>query len=440
MKYTLLLSLFLLAQFSNAQSLKRRADIGASFSSPQYGIPGAQVRSVRAGSALQKAGLKEGDVIIKLNGELIDDPDRWSDIRYALHEGQEVTLLVKRGQAFHTLQTSMEALSREQYKNTEVEYGEVVSDYGLTLRTITTYPKKRSGNLPAIFLISGLSCSSIEVFPGRPESGWTQVLSDIASKSNMVFMRVEKPGVGDSEGACGEGDFHGDIAGYRAALKKLKTLDMVDTTRIVIYGSSMGSALAPIMANEIPVAGVISDGTFVKTWFEHMLEIERRIRAFQGDSPSETMRKMNHAYIPLYHGMLIEKKSYAEVIEEKPYLAEYNYHSPAHMYGRPVAYYHQVQDTDFAKAWEEIKVPVRILRGTNDWIMSAEDNYMIMDILDQAGHKDHVLYEYPGLDHWNKIHEKPIDSFQGKPGKWEDKISQIVIDWAWEIVNKSERP
>ena len=106
------------------------------------------------------------------------------------------------------------------------------------------------------------------------------------------------------------------------------------------------------------------------------------------------------------------------------------------MYGRPVAYYHQVQDFNFAKAWEEIKVPVRIIRGTNDWIMSAQDNEMIIEILKSSGHTDHQLYLYKGLDHWNMIHEKAIHSYQGMQGRWEDKISQIIIDFAYEMIRQ----
>ena len=195
----------------------------------------------------------------------------------------------------------------------------------------------------------------------------------------------------------------------------------------------MGSALAPHLANKLGASGVISDGTFVKTWFEHMLEIERRVRLFEGDSPTEVAQKMNDGYIPLYYGMLIEKKSYRQVVREQPQLAAYNYHSPEHMYGRPVQYYHEVQDFNFARGWQEIKVPARIIRGTNDWIMSADDNNMIIDILKSHGHQDHQLYVYEGLDHWNKIHEQAIDSYQGKPGKWEDKISQVIIDFAKEL-------
>ncbi|MGI9544452.1 MAG: alpha/beta fold hydrolase [Cyclobacteriaceae bacterium] len=417
----------------NGQPLLRRADLGAKFSAPDGKQAGALVWEVTANSAVATAGLKQGDIVIKLNQEVIMDPNRWSDILYELRGSQEIELLVKRGQDMVNLNTTLADLPLERYPDTEVRYESVLSNRGQEIRTIITYPKKARGKLPALFVVGGLSCSSIEVFPGRAVSGWTRVLTDLATKTGMVVMRVEKPGVGDSNGACSESSFEDDIAAFRSSLESLRSKSYVDTSKVIIYGSSMGSALAPYLANEYPVAGVISDGTFVKTWFEHMLEIERRILKFQGNTGEEVMKKMNEGYIPLYYGMLIEKKSYAEVLQEKPWLAKYNYHDPEHMYGRPVSYYHQVQDFNFAKGWQELKVPVRIVRGTNDWIMSDQDNDLIIALLEDQGHQDHQLYRYPGLDHWNMIHEKDIDSFEGKTGTWEDGISQIIIDYAREL-------
>jgi hypothetical protein len=153
-----------------------------------------------------------------------------------------------------------------------------------------------------------------------------------------------------------------------------------------------------------------------------------------GDSETEIVEKMNNYYIPLYYGMLIQKKTYQEVVDEYPALKKYNYHSAQHMYGRPVEYYQQLQDLNLASEWGKIKAPVRIMRGTNDWIMSSFDNKMIIDVLKKNDHKDYVLYEYQGLDHWNTIHKTAKDSFEGKPGKGEDNISMQIVNWARELV------
>ncbi len=52
-----------------------------------------------------------------------------------------------------------------------------------------------------------------------------------------------------------------------------------------------------------------------------------RVESFQmqGLTESEINQQMNLAYIPLYYGMLVDKKSYQQLTEENPELAKYNY-------------------------------------------------------------------------------------------------------------------
>ena len=431
-KITFYLLLFMLITASiHAQQLERRAIWQARITGPSNNEPGAKIISIDKGSPLEKGSLLADDLILKVDNTLVKDDETWTEITYGIRASKAILIEALRGNNLIQTKVQLNPLPKENHRGLDTFYEEVTNKYGITQRVIITKPKKKSKQ-PAIILIGGLSCSSIEAYPGR-NNNWMRVIKDLVEKTNMVMMRIEKPGVGDSEGDCSKSDFLTDLAGYKAAIKSLKSKSYVDSTKIIIYGSSMGSALAPLLANEFDLSGVISDGTFFKTWFEHMLEIERRIREMSGDSESEIVEKMNKYYIPLYHGMLIQKKSYQEVVNDYPALKEYNYHSAQHMYGRPVAYYQQLQDFDLAGAWEKIKVPVRIMRGTNDWIMSSFDNKMILNILKKNGHKDHILYEYPGLDHWNTIHESPKNSFEGKPGKWEDNISLILVNWVREL-------
>jgi pimeloyl-ACP methyl ester carboxylesterase len=392
---------------------------------------------MEAGSPLERAGFRVGDRILRVNGSPIREAESWSDAYASLKGKVETNLEVLRDAGVIRAGLVFKERPRESFEALDVFYEEVTSTYGIRHRTIITRPKK-PGKQPAIMILGGLSCSSIEVYPGRTDN-WGKTLSGLVEKSGMVVMRVEKAGVGDSEGRCSESDFFTDLAGYEAAIKSLKAKPYVDPERIVVYGSSMGSALAPYFANRHNFAGIISDGTFFKSWFEHMLEIERRIRQFEGDTESEIGKKMNAFYIPLYYGMLVEKKTYREVVSQYPALAAYNYHGDAHMYGRHVSYYHQLQDFDLAGEWEKVQVPVRILRGTNDWIMTADDNEMIVEVLQRNGHQDHVLYEYPGLDHWNTIHEKAKDSYEGKAGVWDDEMVHLLVRWAGELAKKELR-
>ncbi|MCL6267399.1 alpha/beta fold hydrolase [Flagellimonas myxillae] len=414
-----------------SQVLGRRSSWEAKIQGPQTGKPGAKILEIDTNSPLAKAGFLANDLIVAVNGTTVNSDEIWTEISYGLRANTPTQIKVIRNHQSIEKMVEFNPLEKEKHAGLDTYYEEVTSAHGITQRIIITKPKK-TGKQPAVVLIGGLSCSSIETYPGR-SGNWVQTIKDLVEKSGMVVMRIEKPGVGDSEGDCSQSDFVTDLAGYQAAIQYFKTKPYVDSSRIVVYGSSMGSALAPLLANEFDLAGVISDGTFYKTWFEHMLEIERRILQFQGNTESQITEKMNKYYFPLYYGMMVQKKSYQDVVDENPALADYNYHSPAHMYGRPVAYYQQLQEFDLAGQWEKIKVPVRILRGTHDWIMSAFDNHMIMEVLKRNGHTDHLLHEYPGLDHWNTIHESPKNSFEGKPGKWDEGTINLIINWAREM-------
>ena len=423
---------FLIISSAYGQQLGRRAQWEAKIQAPQKNSPGAEILSIDKNSPLEKAGLWPRDIIIKVDDVDIINDETWTEASYGLRAFKSTTIeAVRAGQLLH-VEVQFNPTPREVHEDIETYYEEVTSPYNITQRVIITRPKNPV-NTGAIVLIGGLSCTSIETYPGR-NGNWARVIRDLVEKSGMIVLRIEKPGVGDSEGDCSKSDFLTDLAGYRSAIKLLKSKPYIDPSKIVVYGSSMGSALAPVLANEFNLAGVISDGVFFKTWFEHMLEIERRLLEMKGNSEEEIAKKLNDYYIPLYYGMLIQKKTFKEVTDAYPALAEYNYHSSEHMYGRPVTYYQQLQDFDLAKAWENIRVPVRIMRGTNDWIMSAFDNKMIIDVLKKYGHTDHILYEYEGLDHWNTIHKTPKDSFEGKAGIWEDNISMQLIKWAREII------
>lgn len=425
--FALLLGAASIMPASAQEELARRAQWDAGFE--RLAGAGVRITALETGSSLAVAGAQVGDVLVKVDGTAITSGAGWADLSDALVAGRAYRLDIRRGSAPLVLTASFDPIPFEAYDGIDVTYGEIVSDYGIRQRVIVTRPEGATGAQPAIFVLQGLSCSSIEYWPGRG-SNFIRSLQGLVTNSGMVVMRTEKPGVGDSEGDCSKTDFQTELNGYETAIAHLKSLPYVDPDRILVYGSSMGSALAPYFANKFGLNAVLSDGTYYRTWFEHMLEIERRIKQMQGHSESDINRMINKAYIPLYYGMLIEKKTYAQVIDEQPLLAEYNYHAGAHMYGRPVAFYHQLQDFDVAGNWSELKVPVRIRWGTNDWIMSEYDNDILMEVLTAAGHRDAELYKYPGLDHWDAVHETAADSFSGKPGRWEDRISDQLVEWA----------
>jgi len=420
----------------NSQKLERRATFQAKIEAPRDKSPGAKIISIEDNSSLKNIGLKENDILLKVNDRQLISYDDWSAVLYDIRAKEKTQLVIKREFEVFKKEVVLEALPLEVHTNIETYYEYIVNDFGMRQRVIITKPKDKN-NLPAIFLVQGLSCSSVEKYSER-SNNWVRLINDLVEKSNMVLYRIEKPGVGDSDGDCGKTDFKTELNGYENAIEHLKSKSYVNKDQIIVYGNSMGSALAPYLANKFNLAGIISDGTFFKSWYEHMLEIERRILEIEGKSQEDIYELMNTVYIPLYYEMLIKKRSFDDIIKDNPRYAEYHRQGLNHMYGRSMAYYYQVQDFNFAKEWESIKVPVRIRWGTNDWIMTGNDNDMIISVLENNNHKDHKLFKYKDLDHWGTIHPNYENSFYFKPGKWEDKISQQIIDWAHSIIGKNK--
>lgn len=413
--------------------LKRRANWQAKFSTIKLntsGNIGKKINQLSSNSPLAQAGLKTDDVITDVNNKKIDTNEDWYDITDALVAEEVVQITYLRKEKRLITNVTFPAVAKENYSHLITYYQSILNPQGLRQRIIITKPQSDSPQ-PAIFIVQGLSCASVELLPAR-QSNYSRLLKTIVTQSNMVVMRVEKPGLGDSEGNCSQTDFITELAGYELALKTLKALPYVDSERILIYGNSMGSAIAPYLANKYQANAVIADGTFFRTWFEHMLEIERRIKQMQGLTESEINQQMNLAYIPLYYGMLVDKKSYQQLTEENPELAKYNYHGPHHMYGRSMSYYYQLQEFDVAGAWQKLTVPTRIRWGTNDWIMSEADNDMIVNVL-STNNVNVELSKYPGLDHWSTIHTSAKNSFIGKPGIWHEEVGRQIINWANEI-------
>jgi pimeloyl-ACP methyl ester carboxylesterase len=242
-------------------------------------------------------------------------------------------------------------------------------------------------------------------------------------------MRVERPGIGDSEGPdCSECDLEADMAGYRAALAALKRYDFVDKDNLFLLGASIGGALAPVLAQDERVRGLIVSGGFAKTWGEHMLEHERKRLELSGKSPAEIDKAMR-AFIDFYSLYLNNRMAPSEVIRSKPSLAAFWYDEPGGQYGRPAVYYQQVQKLNVGAAWARISAPVLILYGEYDWIMSRGDQDLIVDIVNRRHPGNARLTVHPKMDHNLDIYDSIEKAFKGEGRTFDARVVDLIIDW-----------
>src|SRR5207253_1462209 len=213
----------------------------------------------------------------------------------------------------------------------------------------------------------------------------------------------------------------------------VKNYDFIDANRIYILGISNGGGFAPLVpesdAEQAQVRGYISIGGWVKTWFEHMLEIERRRFALMGKSPGEVNDRMKSA-ATLYHEWLIEGRSVDDILKEQPQLADLwpEGKDHTHLYGRPLAFYQQLQKLNLGVAWSRVKVPTYVLRGAFDWIMSREDSELISTYVNKNGDLA-SFYEIPDTGHTFQHYLSLADAFKGKKAPFDPKMIGLLADW-----------
>ena len=407
--------------------LRRRADLGASIAPPEGG-QAARIVRFRADSVLEKAGLAAGDQIVELNGRPASDGIAFGAAIRALRGGDTVRLVAKRGEKSIRVEVVLPEMRREQIDGLDVRYGVAASTKGYPIRTYTTRPTGVPGKLPVVVFIPWLSCGPVEN-PFGARDGWGKMLETVMRESKMQVVRVEKPGVGDSIGPdCSNNDLDEDMAAFRAGIRAALADPGADPQQLYLFGGSIGAALVPVLAQEFQARGIIATGGFARTWYEHMLDIERRRLTLSGAKASEVNAAIK-AFAEFYDLTLRKGLTPAQAIAQSPALGKFWYDAPAHQYGRPMRYYQQVQALDVEGAWEKVAVPTLIVWGEYDWIMGRDESDRAAAVVKA---RDPALVTYvirPRMDHHFDVYPDPRQAFAEEGGNYDAGAATVIVDW-----------
>jgi len=325
------------------------------------------------------------------------------------------------------------AKPRESYPGVDVMYETVVMPNRQKLRAIVTRPQESQAKLPVIFLAGWLSCDSVEAPEGTTDASGL-VFRELVKLPGYCTFRIDKPGVGDSEGDCGKTDFETELAGYRAAFRSLQNYDFIDKDRVYMLCISNGGGFAPLVPETEPeqeqVAGYVVVGGWVKTWYEHMLEIERRRFTLMGKSPAQVNDRMKGVET-LYHELLFKNRPVRDIFEMQPKLVDLwpDGADRDHLYGRPLAFYQQLQKLNLAAAWSQVKVPTLVVHGEFDWIMSREDHEMITRMVNANTPGAAKFVELPATGHTFQHYLSMQDAFAGKQAAFDPAVARVLTDW-----------
>lgn len=226
--------------------LLRQAALGLRMSPNSNGV---FVDAVTAGLTGAQLGVREGDVLVALNGAAANTPGQVVALVAGMKADEPIELRLRRASQTMTLRGRAVGKPLEAYPGARTDYGAVPFRDG-RLRDILVTPQG-DGEAPVVFLLPGFSCASIE--PMDSVHPYRRLAAEL-SEAGVGFYRVEKPGVGDSTGGprCAEIDFATELDAFRTAYKHLTDVRGVDPGRIFLFGHSLGGMQAPLLAAERP--------------------------------------------------------------------------------------------------------------------------------------------------------------------------------------------
>ncbi|HXY76330.1 MAG TPA: alpha/beta hydrolase [Steroidobacteraceae bacterium] len=315
----------------------------------------------------------------------------------------------------------------ESYPGVAVIYDALRDAAGQRLRLILTHPQSGGPRFATIFVAGWLSCDTVEA-PADTNDAAAKVFRYLAQLPEFATVRLEKAGVGDSEGDCAASDFDRELSAYRQAFRHLQDYPFVDGSRIFILGVSNGGGFAPLVADGLPVKGYVVNGGWIKTWFEHMLEIERR-RLTLSDHPPSEINPLMQSVEKLYSAYLLERRPPQEIFAQHPELKSLWDGDPGQLYGRPVVYYQQLQDLNLMGAWSKVSVPVLALHGEYDWIMSRGDFEILVTLVNHNRPGAAEFVELPSSGHTFQHYASQAAAFKGPELPFDASIARRIGEW-----------
>jgi pimeloyl-ACP methyl ester carboxylesterase len=322
-------------------------------------------------------------------------------------------------------QTARPEPQREHFLNAEVQYGWAQDNTGERLRTFITRPNNATSKVPAIFFVGWLSCDSVEYADATTRDGFGILLRRLIEQSGYATARMDKPGVGESQGDCSKTDFTTELSGYQSAFDQMLKYDFIDQSKIFVVGLSNGGGTAALVPREHPVRGYIAASSWGRTWYEHMLDLERR-RLMEAEMPPADVNRAVKSFVEFYTMYLMKGMTPGQVVAQHPEWKSLWYDTPDGQYGRPATFYQQLQALNLGEAWQNVNEPVFVIRGSGDNIMSRSDAEAIARIVNQV-HPGHARY----LQIDDMTHDFTVN------GKFRDDLIPTILGWMKEqLANK----
>ncbi len=422
------------AQTPANATLPRRIQFGASLASVTDSLrtlgapPGARVLAVLPQTPAADAGMQPQDVIVRIGHDTVTDVPSALAVLRVIPSGTHVPVGVVRAGAARSITFVARERPRETSADFDVVYTAVAAPGGVR-RVLVTHPHA-GGPHPTVMLVGGIGCYSIDQPTG--ENPYRDLMYHL-TRRGYTTVRVEKAGVGDSEGGpCMATDLDTEVGGYRAALSAARHLPWVDSSRVFLFGHSIGGIEGPLLAGSdslalAPLRGVAVLSTVGINWYEYELANLRRQLRLQNLPPDSIEIVMARKARCGFH-FLVERQSRAAVLAAEPGCL------PSVSYPASETYMQQVAAINVATTWKKVAVPALVMHGGSDFVTSRDEHLELVEAIN-AMHPGNATYaDVPELDHYLSHQATPLASFSdpvpGLSRKYDGTHLEPILD-AW---------
>ena len=398
--------------------LRRRIRLGLTVGD---GSGGAVVLTVAPRSPSATAGVREGDVIVRVNAETVGDAAAFQNRLRFMHAGEPVSMAAMRaGEPVEMVVVPEEAV-REGDLVARVEYSSFTSG-SVRLRSVWSVPQRGEGRRPAVLVVRGVGASASDA-PG--ENPFREIAFRLA-RAGVIAVRYDPQGVGDSDGSDNAAvDFNGEVAEARAALAHVREDPRVDPDRVVLLGHGTGGGVAAVVArSDGRLAGLAVVGTIARPMMEYLLDSRRQQMALAGLPPGD-VDDILREHVTLYAGILSDGRAtpgdpYGIVADDGTVM------------GKSAEFWRQYDQVNFGRLFTELKAPVLNAIGEFDFVSTLADHRAIADALRAKGQAGPAIVLLDQVDHDLRTHtsrEAAFAAFGSTEAPVSVRAVVKLVDW-----------
>jgi alpha-beta hydrolase superfamily lysophospholipase len=339
--------------------------------------------------------------------------------------GRPIIFKIQRDGVLLSLPIILAAAPDEQDPLVDTLYQSVSID-GTLRRTLITVPKAATGRRPAVLIVGGIGCFTVDN-AADPEDSYMRLAHDL-SRKGFVVMRLEKSGVGDSQGPpCLAVDLLTEMHSYEVALAELEGEAHVNRDAVYLFGHSIGTLMVPRIASQSRIAGVIVADGVGRNWIEYELSNLRRQLELAAEPPAQVDATLAAKEVCM-HRLLIAKEDESEIERTHPECKEHN------NYPAPASYMQQAASLNIAEPWTKVSAPLLAIYGTADFVTTEADHRRIASIVNAIHPGAATLMLVPGMDHHFDLAGTPQQAYdlrvrQRREAPYDEDLSGVVTGW-----------